>query len=370
MLKLHIGCGLKYKKDYVNIDSVDDTVADKLMLSYKLDFDDDTVDLIESFQLLEHLGYMKTILALGEWYRVLKENSSVVIETPDLDKTVELYLKNNDHSQKAIILNWIYGYPKQGYEHKLCFPAGILRKLLIESGFVDIMEKHHEKTFGVPSYTFIAKKPINVNKNHLLVHNLRKRCFAEIEHLSQEKDETYLLDFEKCVLGHTIDYTPKDFSIVTFSELFTNCIPYSLSAAKILVEESLKLNLMQEEGASSILDNIKVLEELNFSDYLYSYWEEHLYKLSNPEKAYVITIELAKNIAKKILFDTNNTEEFKKYVSQTIRNNQDKPLILAPYFSNLFIENALSRIIARQIKGCTSEEEKKLCKALTIEHQL
>ncbi len=278
MLKLHIGCGLKYKKGYVNIDAYDDTVADEIMNASNLKYGDDSVDLIESFQLIEHLGYINVVLTLGEWFRVLKTNSSIVIETPDIDKAFELYLKSNDHTQKAITLNWIYGLPVRGYDHKFCFPAGLLRKLIIEAGFVDILDNYHEKTFGVPSYTFIAKKPFDVNSNYLLIHNLRRRTFCEIDTFSSHYGPNYQLDFEKFVLGHTIDYVPRDFSVVTFNELFTNSVAYSLKSASILIEESSKLKIIKEERADELCKRIEILESISFTDYLYSLWEDNLNK--------------------------------------------------------------------------------------------
>lgn len=366
MLKLHIGCGLKYKKGYVNIDAYDNTVADLIMNAENLDYKNDSVDLIESFQLIEHLGYMNTILTLGESFRVLKTNSSIVIETPDIDKAFELYLKTNDHNQKAIILNWIYGIPCRGYEHKFCFPAGLLRKLLIETGFVDIMENHHEKTFGVPSFTFIAKKPLEINPNYLLIHNLRKRSFSEIEIFKSEKGANYQIDFEKTVLGHTIDYVPRDFSVTTFNELFTNCVTYSLQSAFILVEESLKLNIIKQETAHDLFKKLEILKDRSFTSYLYHIWEKNLLGSNNPEEASLISLETAKNLSKQALFDAT-INDFNSHIDQTITESNLKPTINGDFFSILHIESTLSQILAKYLKGTVSDEELKLCKALTID---
>lgn len=365
MLKLHIGCGLKYKPGYVNIDAYSDVVADESMHGQALVYEDESVDLIESFQLVEHLGYMDTILALGEWFRVLKTNSSIVVETPDIDKAFELYLKSTDHAQKALILNWIYGIPKKGYDHKFCFPAGMFRKLLIESGFVDIIDNYHEKTFGVPSYTFIAKKPLDVNPNNIIVHKLRKRLFEEIDLFNGADAANYRMDFEKFVLGHTVDFTPRDFSVITFNELFTNCITYSLTAARILVEEANKAGVIRDERSTELLARIELLESIKFTYYLYQEWQKNLFKFNNPEKATLISIETAKNLAKRALFD-NKLEDFKDHVSQTFQEKEFKPVISQSFFSNFYIESSLSKKFARYIKGTASDEEVKICHSLGI----
>jgi predicted SAM-dependent methyltransferase len=365
MLKLHIGCGLKYKKEYINIDAYDDTVADVIMKADNLDYDDQTVDLIESYQLVEHLGYMNTVLTLGEWFRVLKNNSSLILETPDIDKTFELYLKTNDHIQKATILNWIFGLPTKGYEHKFCFPAGLLRKMLIEAGFVDIMEKYHEKTFGVPTYNFIAKKPLETNPNYRLIHRLRKRVFSEVMIFQSTPGENYQLDFEKAVLLHTVDYTPRDFSVITFNEIFINCLAYSLQATEILVEESHKLKIITSERSEALQERIKLLHNYRFTRYLYALWEHNLYTFKNPNKAYLITSEFAKNIARMALFEPVITE-FEKNLSQTMIPLELEPVLDEENFSGLYIEDQLSKYFARFIKGCASEPETKLCNALAI----
>ena len=365
MLKLHIGCGLKYKSDYVNIDAYNDVVADEVMYAHELKYEDESVDLIESFQLVEHLGYMEAVLALGEWFRVLKTNSSIVVETPDIDKAFELYLKSNDHAQKALILNWIYGIPKKGYDHKFCFPAGLFRKLLIESGFVDIIDNYHEKTFGVPSYTFIAKKPLDVNPNNLVIHQLRKRLFKEIDLFNGFDAANYSMDFEKFVLGHTVDFAPRDFSVITFNELFTYCVTFSLKAARILVEESNRVGIVRDERSKELLTRIDLLESIKFTEYLYQEWQKSLFEHNNPEKATLIVIEIARNLAKRALFDAV-LDEFKDHISQTFDGKTFQPIICQSVFSNFFIESTLSQMFAKYIKGTASADEVKICCALGI----
>lgn len=362
MLKLNLGCGLKYKRDYINIDSSDSTVSDEIMKAYELIYDDESVDLIESFQLVENLGFNNTILALGEWFRVLKTNSSVIIETSDIEKTFELYLKTTDHNQKATTLNWIYDL---NHKHKYCYPSGLLRRLLVESGFVEIMENHHEKTFGTPTYTLIAKKPLNYNPNYLLIHNLRKRVYSNIELFKTVSGPQYQLDFEKTVLGYNVGFTPRDFSTITFNELFTKCLSYSLTAAKILIEESAKLNIISEDQQNQINEKINLLESLSFHKCLYSIWHKNFIEFNNPDKAYILSTEIAGNIAKQALFDAS-IDNFKAYAESELQQDSSIIIFSEDIYSYQLIENMLSRILAKYIKGIASDEEIVLCKALTI----
>lgn len=368
MLKLNIGCGLNYKSGYVNIDAYDNTVADEIMNAHELRYEDNSVDLIESYQLIEHLGYMNTILTIGEWFRVLKNKSSIMIEASDIDKTFEIYLKNTNHSQKAVILNWIFGTSAKGFEHKFCFPAGMLRKLLIEAGFVDIMERYHEKTFGAPSYTFIAKKPLTTDPMYSLIHNLRKRCYNDIAIFKGDDGLSYQLNFEKIVLGHTINYSPRDFSNYTFNELFTNCTSFSLPIANILVEECFKLNIIDKDLYNKIINRLIILKEHNFIDFLYYNFEQNLYNYNDPERASLLSIEIGRNIAKFVLFDLND-KDFRDNISNNIPKISHNLLIREEFFSTLYIETIISKMLAKVIKGTASDAEKKLCKTFTIEEQ-
>ncbi|MEW5822130.1 MAG: methyltransferase domain-containing protein [Cyanobacteriota bacterium] len=363
MIKLHIGCGIKYKKGYVNIDAYDGIVADVIMDAIDLKYNDESIDLIESFQLIEHFGLINSILALGEWFRVLKTNSSVVVETPDFDKALDIFTKSNDHEQKAIMLNWIYGLPNKGYDHKFCFPAGLLRKLLIETGFVDIMENHHEKTFGIPTYTFIAKKPLDVNPNNLLIHQLRKQSFSTLEIFNSDLAENYKMDFEKSVLGYTTNYIPRDFSIVTFNELFTNSVTYSPKTGMILLEESEKLGIIPNQAAENLLEKLNLLEEYSYTKYIYHIWQETLLKNKSPEEASLISIETAKNIAKQALFDVT-IEDFKSNIEQLITQKDLYPIIDESIFSLYLIESKVSRFLAKYIKGTANDEEIRICQSL------
>lgn len=61
---------------------------------------------------MEHLGYIEALYSLSEWYRVLKNNGKLFIETVDLEKT----LRN-----KPIDKNWLFGLDSQGMTHKYRF---------------------------------------------------------------------------------------------------------------------------------------------------------------------------------------------------------------------------------------------------------
>ncbi|GAH03733.1 unnamed protein product [marine sediment metagenome] len=55
LLKLHLGCGGAYLEGYVNIDLVKRGVVDIIADARKLPFQNSSVQLIESYHLIEHI---------------------------------------------------------------------------------------------------------------------------------------------------------------------------------------------------------------------------------------------------------------------------------------------------------------------------
>ena len=106
-MKLHLGCGKNYKNGYINIDQYDSTVADELGSIINLGFKDNSIDIIEAYHILEHLGYYPSIFGLYEWFRVLKPNGKLIIEIPHLERTFQKFLEgDNKLDQNDIVIKY------------------------------------------------------------------------------------------------------------------------------------------------------------------------------------------------------------------------------------------------------------------------
>ena len=136
-MKLNLGCGGLYKKDYLNVDAFDDTVADKNMSALNLKLKDNSIATIEASQLIEHLGLINSIYALSECFRVLELNGALAIETPDIKTSFKKYI-NGDREDRKNLLTWIYGLETPGMQHKFCFPDDLLEEILRKIGFTNI----------------------------------------------------------------------------------------------------------------------------------------------------------------------------------------------------------------------------------------
>ena len=108
MIKLNLGCGHFPFDGWVNIDlftNEADIKADAKILPFK----NNCVDIILASHLIEHFHFLESLTVLKEWYRVLKPNSKLIIECPDLKKVARAFIDNTIPMQSFYIC--IYGEP-------------------------------------------------------------------------------------------------------------------------------------------------------------------------------------------------------------------------------------------------------------------
>ncbi|MFC1842085.1 methyltransferase domain-containing protein [Candidatus Dependentiae bacterium] len=117
VLKLHLGCGQSYFRGYMNIDfplsqhtaqttSVADFHADITMLS----FPENSVDEVRSHHVFEHFDRCTAMALLCNWSRWLKPGGVLVIETPDFQESVKLFMSSNlSYRDKQKVLRHIFG---------------------------------------------------------------------------------------------------------------------------------------------------------------------------------------------------------------------------------------------------------------------
>jgi len=175
-MKLNVGCGGIYKKDYINIDAFNRVVADKTMLAENLEIEDNIVEAIEANQVIEHLGIGRAIYAISEFFRVLKEEGKLIIETPDIKRSFEIFLSGKREDRENI-LPWIYGVDLPGMWHKLCFPEDLLDEILRKQGFKFIKKKRYQAEKYKPILRVTSRKPKDSNL-HQILSLLRKRLLT------------------------------------------------------------------------------------------------------------------------------------------------------------------------------------------------
>jgi predicted SAM-dependent methyltransferase len=121
---------------WCNIDVVRQSTADIVAPAWELPFDDESVDVIESRHMFEHLTPYQAGQSLGEWRRVLRVGGRLAIECPDVLKSAEMVL---DKSRRLEGLVGIYGLPTHPYQpfqsHRWGWTPTSLYELLSKFGF-------------------------------------------------------------------------------------------------------------------------------------------------------------------------------------------------------------------------------------------
>ena len=154
MIKLHLGCGDIYFKDWVNID-IDSKIADKkLDLRKRLPYKTNSVDYIFNEHLLEHLTLDEGCRFLSECHRILKPNGVLRISTPDMDNI--LFRHFFFWKQQSWLKKYGYEWVKTKAEltninfrewgHQYLYNEEELKRRLVDAGFSKMSRQKLKKS--------------------------------------------------------------------------------------------------------------------------------------------------------------------------------------------------------------------------------
>jgi len=133
-IKLHLGCGTIHKDEYINIDIRNTPAVDMIADIKKLPFENNSVDLIESYHLIEHLKRNEIGKVLTHWLDILVKGGKLIIECPDFKQDCIDFINGNNNR-----LNNIFGLQRNEYDfHYFGYTPESLSVLLKNIGFNDI----------------------------------------------------------------------------------------------------------------------------------------------------------------------------------------------------------------------------------------
>lgn len=107
-LFLNLGSGDSKIPGFTSVDLYDKT-ADVQADICDLPFEDNSVDEIVAYQVIEHIPYNKSEQVFKEMYRVLKPGAKAVVETPDVDYVCMRIL------EEGLTDNWMFNLVGQYY---------------------------------------------------------------------------------------------------------------------------------------------------------------------------------------------------------------------------------------------------------------
>lgn len=135
MIKLHLGCGRRnFGDSWVHIDGGNFPHLSGHDIT-KLNFENNTVDLIYASHVLEYFDRSEVIQILKEWNRVLKIDGILRLAVPDFEAMCNLY--KSGYSLETF-LGPIYGKMPMGEQtiyHKTCYDFKSLESVLETTGF-------------------------------------------------------------------------------------------------------------------------------------------------------------------------------------------------------------------------------------------
>lgn len=144
-VRLNLGCGPKKIYGFLNIDirpEVNADITDDSMTLAK--FENNSVDLIYTSHMLEHMFREDAKKALRRWYEVLKPGGVLRISVPDFEKLASHYMFYRNIKWIARFLN---GAQKDLLDtHLALYDEPLLKEILEEIGFKDVRRYDHNKT--------------------------------------------------------------------------------------------------------------------------------------------------------------------------------------------------------------------------------
>lgn len=137
MTKLHLGCGTKHLKGYINIDirylpGVDEVNNIRFLRNYK----ENSVDEIYACHVLEHFGRWEYKEVFKRWFEILKPEGKLRLAVPNFNSICEYYAKTSDLKP---LIGLLYG--GQDYDenyHYITFDYPTLKQDLSNIGFITI----------------------------------------------------------------------------------------------------------------------------------------------------------------------------------------------------------------------------------------
>lgn len=170
-VRLNLGCGDKILDGFVNVDLAEnwsgrspDVVAD---ITQRLPFNDNSIDEIHAYHVLEHIDRWKVPECLRDWVRVLRPGGRLILELPCLDKILSLYqyFNGRDENPPERLTLWgLYGDPNYcnpAMMHRWCYSKNELTILLeMEVGLVHIAQSEPQTHISIRDMRITGKKPL------------------------------------------------------------------------------------------------------------------------------------------------------------------------------------------------------------------
>lgn len=261
---LNIGCHQVYKPGYINIDESNEATSDRVLPPFELHLEDESVDLIESYNLLEQLTYEKGLISLEEWFRVLKPGAKLIIETINFDSLAENYCKAEDFLVKEPALKMIYESDNARFKHVSGYFLTKLHRMLTDIGFTDIKETTPKLRSYKEAFRLECSKSSDSTLKMVIIKT-KKAALKDLDTLSILKPKTFW-EFNNAIIDILLKPLVNriETELPLNHEHFHKLISYSPKLAKFFIQECLNHQLITEKDSSSLIYIFDQLIKHNF----------------------------------------------------------------------------------------------------------
>jgi len=265
LLRVNLGCGSAYKPGCINIDRDDGSVADMLADVAVLPFESNCIDVIEAAQLIEHFDLVHLRYVLAEWFRVLKPGAELVLETPDLARSLRKLFKSKN-GQKETTLQWIFGIDSPGFQHKSGFTFEHLEQMLKLTGFCDVVRE--EET----THTYEPGLRIKCKKQHNAEEKMFFACFRKrLGQALGTRDSFVLIPLENWI--EKARSAPSAFASRDLRrELISRLAPCNPTIPLALLDEGVASCKLDEPEVSEERAFLRELVDMRFHERAFELW--------------------------------------------------------------------------------------------------
>jgi len=140
--RVHLGCGTTHFKGFLNTDAIGDFPVD---ITKKLPFDNESIDLIYSSNLIEHIYLIEFKKFLKDSLRVLKDGGEMIIVTPSismicnemesLDKAMKRFDRLHSNLHSGTFSEYMNFIIHLGFGHKYLYDSDLVIFLAKECGY-------------------------------------------------------------------------------------------------------------------------------------------------------------------------------------------------------------------------------------------
>ena len=338
-MKLNIGCGKIYKKYFVNIDVFDKTIADKIMSADDLKFSSNSIERIEASQLIEHFGLFKSIYVLSEWFRVLKPNGTLIIETPDIEESFKKFLYGNLEARKNSI-TWIYGLETPGMTHKFSYPEDLLGLTLKKIGFNNIKKTFFEEEKDHPTLRIECKKTIYY-KPYQVIACFRKQLLVkkivDLDDYNLSYDQEELIDY----LIKKINQFYKNKNYNKIDEIVIEGSVKSVIIVINFLKECIKQKILDKNKIKKHLEILEFLNDIKFQTILYCLIKKSPGEPGTQNKVIQTIYNIGKQSVKKLLINESKKNNIRTSIEKLSKECKEEKII---FFSEKLLEKKSSEL--------------------------